>query len=291
MEQIKMFGIETKKLFLNLMNTCVSTLQIPKIWCKAEVVALPKPGKEPTDPKNFRSVSLLCHLYNVLERMITNRISESFDQKLIKEQSGFRPERSRCGQILNLTQHIEDGFERGQVTGVAFIYLSPVYGTVNPKRLTSKFYNITRDYNLTQCTQCLLQNIRYFVTLHSNKSRWRNQKNGLPQGSVLVPMLYNIYTNDQPIATASQGKTFEEVERKLTIALKDLSKYYDKNHLKSNTGKTQVCAFHLRNKDSKRKLNITWRGQQLSHCDTTKYLGVKLDLTLTFKAHCENTKL
>ncbi|KAJ8889520.1 hypothetical protein PR048_009019 [Dryococelus australis] len=229
------------------MNTCLSTLQRPKIWHKAKVVALPKFGKVSMDPKNFRPVSLLC---------------------------------------------------------VGFIDLSAAYGTVNHKRLTSKFYNITRDYNMTQFIQCLLQNRQYFGILYNKNSRWGYQENGLPQGSVLAPMLYNINTNDQPIgmdtksfiyaddkATAAQGKTFEEVERKLTIALEALSKYYDKNHLKPNTGKTQVCAFHLRNKDSKRKPNITCRSQQLYHCVTPKYLGVKLYRTLTYKAHCEDTEL
>lgn len=78
---------------------------------------------------------------------------------------------------------------------------------------------------------------------------------------------------------------------KLTVALEDLGKYYDDNHLKPNPGKTQVCAFHLRNREARRKLNITWRGQQLSHYDTPKYLGVKLDRSLTFKDHCQETKL
>lgn len=303
-EQIKRFGPDTKKWILKLLNNCLSSRQIPKIWRKAKIVALLKPGKAPTDPKNFRPVSLLCHLYKMLERMILNRVAEPIDYTLIKEQAGFRPGKSCCGQVLNLTQHIENGYERRQLTGVAFIDLTAAYDTVNHNKLVRKIYNITKDYRLMQFIQCLLQNRRFFVTVNNKKSRWRTQKNGLPQGSVLAPLLYNIYTNDQPVgintrsfiyaddtAVAAQGNTFEEVEMKLTATLEDLADYYDNNHLKPNPDKTQVCAFHLRNRQARRKLNVIWKGKQLQHCDTPKYLGINLDRTLTFKYHCENTKL
>lgn len=123
-EQLKHFGIETLKWIAKLMNKCIESMKIPKIWRKAHVTALLKPGKEPTDAKNFRPASLLCHLYKVLERMILNRINTFVDEKLIPQQAGFRPGKSCCGQILNLTQHIEDGFEENMITGVAFLDLS-----------------------------------------------------------------------------------------------------------------------------------------------------------------------
>lgn len=93
-------------------------MTIPKMWRKAHVVALLKPGKDPNDVKNFRPVSLLCHLFKVLERMVLNRIIEPLENLLSPNQAGFRPGKSCCGQVLNLTQFIEDGFEKNHVTGV-----------------------------------------------------------------------------------------------------------------------------------------------------------------------------
>lgn len=234
-------------------------MRIPKIWRKTRVVAILKPGKEPNEAKNFRPISLLCHLFKILERMVLNRISGIVDEALIPEQTGFRPGKSCCSQVLNLTQHIEDGFERKEVTGVALVDLSAAYDTVNHKRLISKVYQVTKDYKLMKFIQCIMRNRRFYVTLQSKDSRWRLQKNGLAQGSVLAPTLFNIYTNDQPIhdetrqfiyaddtAIAGQGKTFEEVEIKIMRALEKLSAYYSKNQLKPNPSKTEVCAFHLR---------------------------------------------
>ena len=67
------------------------TKKIPKLWRQAKLVALLKPGKDPSVAKRFRPISLLCHTYKLFERFILNRIAEHVDAKLIPEQAGFRP--------------------------------------------------------------------------------------------------------------------------------------------------------------------------------------------------------
>ena len=68
-----------------------------------------------------------------------------------------------------------------------------------------------------------------------------------------------------------------------------MSIYYSSNHLKPNPAKTQICCFHLRNRDAKRKLDVTWNGLELDHYPNPIYLGVTLDRTLSFKQHALNT--
>ena len=89
---------------------------------------------------------------------------------------------------------------------------------------------------------------------------------GLLQESVLAPLLFNIYANDQPLPTdcsryiyaddlciTTQPSDFQHVEQTLDLALGEIFIYYSSNHLKPNPDKTQICFFHLRNRDAKRK--------------------------------------
>ena len=144
----------------------------------------------------------------------------------------------------------------------------------------------------------MLSNRRYFVELNGQKSRWRNQKNGLPQGSVLSSVLFNIHTNDQPIhkdtrsfiyaddlCIATQDASFEKTESTLNAALDSIGDYYEKNHLRANPDKTQTCVFHLRNRKANRQLNISWCGKKLEHTPSPIYLGVTLDRTLSYSTY------
>lgn len=67
--------------------------------------------------------------------------------------------------------------------------------------------------------------------------------------------------------------------------------YYEMNKLKPNMAETQTCVFHFRNGEAKRKLRIKWHNSELKYTDDPKYLGVVLDRSLTFKQHCNATKM
>ena len=81
--------------------------------------------------------------------------------------------------MLNLTQHIEDGFELGMVTGVALIDLTAAYDTVNHRSLMQKRFDLTEDV-ITKFVGTMLSNHRFMVELNGKKSRWRLQRNELP---------------------------------------------------------------------------------------------------------------
>ena len=289
-EEIKNFGPVTVQWVQSLLNVYARTLRLPRLWRQARVVALLKPGKDPSSPKSFRPISLLCHLYKLYERLILNRLSPVIEHVLIPEQAGFRPAKSCIAQVFNLTQHIEDGFETGKITGIVLVDLSAAYDTVNHRRLLCMI-------------RTLLENRRFFVELGGKRSRWRSQRNGLPQRSVLAPLLFNVYTNDQPIhpgtrsfvyaddlAVTTQSTDFAPIEETLTSALDGLSEYYTTNQLRANPTKTQVSLFHLRNRECGKQPNINWNGVNLTHCNLPVYLGVTLDRTLSYKAHIEKTK-
>ena len=179
--------------------------------------------------------------------------------------------------------------------------MSAAYDTVNNRLLIQKLYNTTKDSKLCRVIQNLLSNGKLYGELNKERSRWRKPKNGLPQGSVLVPTLFNIYTNDQPIhygarsfiyaddlCITAQYQSFKQVEKAIEEALDNLTTYYQVNSLRANLEKTQVTAFHLRNKEANR---LVWNKTELEHTTHPKYLGVTLDSSLSYKQHIRNTKM
>ena len=146
------------------------------------------------------------------------------------------------------------------------------------------------------CVESLLVNRHFYVEMDGRRSRWRIQRNGLPQGSVLAPLLFNIYTDDQPqfqnirrfiyaddLCIATQSHSFTTIEERLSSVLESLSSYYKKCHLNAIPNKTQVCTFHLNNHQANRKLKIVWNNRELEHHPHPVYLGITLDRTLSFR--------
>ena len=132
-----------------------------------------------------------------------------FDSKELPTyiQAYFKSGKSCTSQLLNLTQHIENGYEEGMITVTVFVDISAAYDTVNHRLLIQKLYNTTFDSQLCRVIQNLLSDRRFYVELNNEQSRWIIQENGLPQGSVISPTLFNIYTNNQPILDGTRQQS------------------------------------------------------------------------------------
>ena len=97
------------------------------------------------------------------------------DAKLIPEPAGFRPGKSYTSQLMNLTEHIEDGYEKRLISGAVFLDLSAANDAVNQRRLLGKVLEMTGDVHMTELIRTMLESRRFFVVLNGKKSRWRRQ--------------------------------------------------------------------------------------------------------------------
>lgn len=148
---------------------------------------------------------------------------------------------------------------------------------------------MTKNTKVVCIIESLLINHRFFVEMDGKHSRWRAQKNSLPWGLVLTPMLFNINTNDH--------LTFNNIRRFIYAAERlwnhreapcrclENHGYYRSWFLNANLGKTQVCAFHLNNHAATRKSESREKGKKINNTPHPMYLNITHNITPSFKEH------
>ena len=289
----------------HIINLSFENATVPDQFKIAKVIPIYKKNDK-FIPDNYRPISLLSTLNKIMEKLMYRRIITFLDKHniLYRYQFGFRQNHSTSMALMEIVDCIYNDLEKGKyVTGI-FLDMSKAFDTVHHAILIDKlkFYGI-RGQALTWF-ESYLNNRKQFTSVNQTNSKLQTVKYGVPQGSVLGPLLFLLYTNDMVHCTTEENQTRlfaddsnsfisrdtpEELKNSMTIVLKDLFEWCRLNKLTVNIQKTCFTVF----KTSRMKIpnfldNLTIENYTIPRVPSAKYLGVILDENLNWEEHIEH---
>lgn len=305
-QNIVLRHVPTKALehLANIINSSLNLGHFPNQWKEAKILAFPKPGKDKKNPKNYRPISLLNTMSKVFEKVLLTRIMKFINKyKLLPdEQFGFRKNHSTGHALLRLVEEVTHGFNHNRVTVAAFLDVEKAFDRVWHVGLV---YKLTK-MKIPDCYVRLISNYlsgRVFrVAINGTLSDSKEIRAGVPQGSIIGPILYTLYTKDLPRNDQTKFGCFADdtviysqswspnlaktrVQNSLTVLQDWLTKW----RIKINTTKSEAIE-HRRGGKQVNDTHLTIFNEPIEWKESVKYLGVTLDRKLIWKAHIENQR-
>ena len=189
-----------KKFLLNLFNNIFDESLIPQSWKIALIIPLPKPEKNLTLPDSYRPISLLSCLGKLLEKILCQRLNYYIEKndRYSRTQGGFRKRMCTLDQVARLEYNIRKTLFDKQICMVVFVDLSQAYDRVWHAGLLYKLQKAGIKGKLLRWVREYLCNRKFNVYFDGEYSKEHEISSGVPQGSILSPLLFNIMINDIP---------------------------------------------------------------------------------------------
>lgn len=297
---LKLLNDEVSLAIIKEVNLMYQEGRVPKKLKRIKIVAIPKIGKDPNCVANYRPIALLSTLIKITNTAVLQKITEHVERyNLLPETSfGFRRRRSTLTLVNLLVHKILHNNSKKKYTGVVFIDVKNAYNSV----LTKELLNILRRNMISG------EDIAWIASFLSNRSLEitvgnttikRTVSNGLPQGDVMSPTLFNIYTstchglNDRKIrilqyaddfAVIESGPTPKAVESALQRSVIWLKEQLEQLNLEINSAKSKLMTFP----NNKFHIIVRVGGAAIEQTKEHKFLGITMDSNLRFNTHLED---
>ena len=282
-------------LLQNSFNFCIETSHFPETLKKGNISSILKKG-DAFDKKKYRPISILPSLSKIFERLIEKQVKPYTNSFLSPLLCGYREGYSTQHALLRLVENCKKALDQKMNTGAVFIDLSKAFDCLNHDLLIAKLdaYGFTRL--ALKYIKSYLRDGKQRVKMNGSYSEWRNINHGVPQGSVLGPLLFNIYINDLFISVSNSlicnyaddttiyvsDYRNEEIIRKLEIDTAILSEWFRDNSMKVNAEKCHLMFF---SNTKSTNIEIKINNEVIHESPEEKLLGIIFDKTLSFKAH------
>jgi hypothetical protein len=306
-----------------LINLSITTSTFPDAFKLATIIPIHK-GGDKKNISNYRPISLISNIGKLFEKVVKKRITGFLENSnyMAENQYGFRSKRSAQDAIAKLSNHVLTDLDNKLFPLCVYLDLQKAFDTVSHRLLLEKAERAGLRGQIHAWLESYLTNRKQQtrITIHNDDGSQMGNialsdtvdvRHGVPQGTVLGPLLFLIYINDlfnmdqdctmvgfaDDTALYFNGENWDDTYRKATLTLKRLKIWFDKNLLAINTKKTQYVAFsHKANgqPEENHTLKIHKNSCSNSHhctCDVikkvicSKYLGITMDQHMKWKQH------
>ena len=278
-----------------IFNESLNTGYIPLDWRRANVTAIFKQGQR-DNPSNYRPISLTCQVCKVLESIIKDKISEHLEKfKLIKaSQHGFMKNKSCLTNLLEFLHFVANQVDSGEAVDVIYLDFQKAFDKIPHKRLMMKVEAYGVRGSISRWITNWLSDREQRVILKQSSSNWSPVISGVPQGSVLGPLLFIMYINDidstvvsRLLKFADDTKVFSAVSSQIEIDqlrtdLQTLYKWSQDWQMLFNIDKCKIMHFGRNNG----KVRYEIGEQQLDEVTLEKDLGVLVQDDLKVSQQC-----
>jgi len=280
----------------------------PNVFKKAKVVPLPK-SRDLSNPTNFRPISLLSMLSKPIEKHVHRHLSIFLESNnlIYPFQSGFRNRHSCHSALSHMVNRWLTSMNNSEMTGALFLDLSKAFDLVNHDLLLNKLATYHFSANSLLFFKSYLSGRTQYVFVNGKSSLDGTIRNGVPQGSILGPLLFSIYINDLPLSISqshvhcslfADDTTLDVSSPKSSIitsslqkALDDVCKWCRENSMILNPSKTECMLITTRQKQQLNPppLSLSINSEPIKQVKQHKSLGIIIDDQLTWQAHLDQT--
>ncbi len=298
---LKQAGSSIVPSLTKLFNLSLSNCSFPQSWKKANVVPIFKKDDN-SNPTNYRPVSLLSCIAKLFERAIFKHVFNFLrEHKLISiKQSGFIPGDSTVYQLTHLYHLFSQSLDQQKDIRIVFCDISKAFDRVWHDGLLTKLKEIGIQGNLLSWFRSYLTNRSQRVTIDGQESPWLNITAGVPQGSVLGPLLFLIYINDIASVVQNEIRLFADdtilymevdspsvTAQSLNSDLNSMMDWADKWLIKFSPPKTVTLNLSKKRKKLPRP-PLVMNTVPVRNVDSHKHLGVTLASDLSWNEHINN---
>jgi hypothetical protein len=288
-------------------NLCIESNTFPDDWKTAKVVPLPK-SNDTSDVNNFRPISILSVLSKPLERHIHKHLTTYIeDRRLYFDfQSGFRKNHSCNTALTRMCDVWLSAINRCEIIGAVFLDFKKAFDLVDHSVLLKKLLVYTQSASIVSFIQSFLTNRSQCVVVNATYSSQEHVPCGVPQGSILGPLLFGLFINDLPLFLKNDkvvcdlfaddgtlhtaSSNVATLESTLQCELDNVLQWCSQNKMVVNSQKTKSMLIASRQKHQRAPLsiNLSFNNDTIEQVHSHKVLGVTIDDEMRWHLHINN---